>query len=325
MKTNLNIKFWALILYVQVGTTLSGMSNGVNFQDTSDLDISAIWYTSVFQNGGDDHPECRQEMSLISVQREEQIGGRMSQIIGVTEGGMYYPESELPLYRENKKLFFYEDNTWKLLYDFSAIAGDTVNYYLSKKANYYLRPYGVIPEIDFIIPDTCFSLVVNKVDTIITKSGLSVKRFMCTDLTYRICHKMDIIYENIGSLFGLFGEIGCWITPECITFPAGLQCYAESGQTFSFVNHDCSILNGTDDLGKKENFELRPNPTNGLLTIVGLQEAVTVNIFDLHGVLHKSMKSVQSSIDISELPLGMYLVQIEFDTIRKTLKLIKVE
>lgn len=326
MKTNLNIPFCASILYVLMSTTLSGMSRGINVQDTSDLDPSAIWYSSVFESGGDDYPECKQEISIISVQREEEIGGRMSQIIGVTEGGIYYPESELPLFRENKKLYFYEDNTWKLLYDFSAIAGDTVHYFLSKKVNFYLRPYGVIPEMDFMIPDTSFSLVINKVDTIITNSGLPIKRFQCTDLTgYRICHEMDIIYENIGSQFGLFGEVGCWIPPECISFPRGLQCYSESGQTFSFVNHDCSAIVATDDFDSYENLEIQPNPTNGALTIIGLQKDTEIKIYDIIGNLCKTMKTLNSSVSISDFSNGLYFVQPDLGNTKKTFKIIKIE
>ena len=250
----------------------------------------------------------------------------MSQIIGVTEGGIYYPESELPLYRENKKLYFYKDSTWKLLYDFSAIVGDTVHYFLSKKVNFYLRPYGVIQEIDFMIPDTTLSLVVNIVDTIITNSGLPIKRFKCTDLTgFRIGHAMNIIYENIGSKDGLFGEIGSWIGPECFQFPIGLQCYSESGQNFSFVNHDCATIVATDDIDFKENLEIRPNPTNGSLTIVGLQRDTEIKIFDLCGNLCKTIKTLNSSISISDLPNGLYFGRLHFGNIKKIFKIIKIE
>lgn len=326
MKINLNIPFYASILYVLMSTTLSGMTSGVNVQDTSDLDPSAVWFSAVWKGGGDDYPACEQEISIISVQREEEVGGRMSQIIGVTEGGIYYPESELPLYRENKKLYFYEDSTWKLLYDFSAVAGDTVHYFLSKKVNFYLRPYGVIPEMDFMLPDTSFSLVINKVDTIITNSGLPIKRFENIDLTgYRICHKMDIIYENIGSKNGLFGEVGCWILPECNKYPRGLQCYSESGQTFSFVNHDCSTIVATDDFDSNKNLEIRPNPTNGALTIIGLQKDTEIKIFDLNGRLCKCMISKNSRINISDLSNGFYFVQIAFENLIKTFKISKAE
>jgi hypothetical protein len=325
MKTKLSISFFATIFYVLFSSTLLGLKIEVNIQDTSDLDPSAIWHSAVWKDGSI-LPGCEQEISSISVQREEEIGGRMSQIIGVTEGGIYYPESELPLYRENKKLYFYEDSTWKLLYDFSAIGGDTVHYFLSKKVNFYLRPYGVIQEIDFMIPATSLSLVVNKVDTIITNSGLPIKRFKCTDLTgFRIGHAMNIIYENIGSKDGLFGEIGSWIGPECFQFPIGLQCYSESGQNFSFVNHDCATLVATDDFDSKENLQIRPNPTNGSLTIVGLQRDTEIKIFDLCGNLCKTIKTLNSSISISDLPNGLYFGRLDFGNIKKTFKIIKIE
>lgn len=309
-----------------MSTTLSGMSSGVNIQDTSDLDPTAVWYSSVFGLGGDDDLGCGQEISIISVQREQEIGGRMSQIIGVTEGGIYYPESELPLYRENKKLYFYEDSTWKLLYDFSAVAGDTVHYFISKKVNFYLRPYGVYEEMELTIPETGFSLMVNKVDTIITNAGLPIKRFRCTDLTgYKICHEMDIIYENIGSLFGMFGEVGCWIPPECNKFPKGLQCYSESGQTFSFVNHECSTIVATEDFDSNENLEIQPNPTSGEVTIIGLQKDCEIKIYNFYGHLCKTMETFNSSINISDLSNGLYFVQLDFGHIKKTFKIIKIE
>jgi len=326
MKSILSIPFFATIFYVLFSSTLLGLNIEVNIQDTSDLDPSAVWYTAIWKGGGDDWPACTQEISIISVQREEEVGGRMSQIIGVTEGGIYYPESELPLYRESKKMYFYEDNTWKLLYDFSAIVGDTVHYFLSKKVNFYLRPYGVIPEMDFMIPDTGLSLVVNKIDTIITNSGLPIKRFKCMDLTgYKIGHEMDVIYENIGSRDGLFGMIGIWTLPECTGGPKGLQCYSESGETFSFVDHDCATLVATDDFDSKENLQIRPNPTNGSLTIVGLQRDTEIKIFDLCGNLCKTIKTLNSSISISDLPNGLYFGRLDFGNIKKIFKIIKIE
>ncbi len=326
MKTKLSIPFFASIFYVLLSSPLFGFNIGVCMQDTSDLDPSATWYSTVWMYGGDDWPECKQEISIISVQREEEIGGRMSQIIGVTEGGIYYPESEIPLYRENGKLYFYENDEWKLLYDFSAMAGDTIHYFLSKKINFYLKLYGVRSEFFFEIPDTSLSLVVNKVDTIMTNSGLPIKRFKCTNLTgHRIGHEMDIIYENIGSINGFFGKIGFWILPECFIGPRGLQCYSESGQTFSFVDHDCATLVATDDFDSKENLQIRPNPTNGSLTIVGLQRDTEIKIFDLCGNLCKTIKTLNSSISISDLPNGLYFGQLDFGNIKKTFKIIKIE
>ena len=324
MKTKLSLPFFATIFYILYSTTLSAINREVNIQDTSDLDPSAVWYSSV-GNGGN-WPDCKNVLNIISVQREEEIGGRTSQIIGVTQDGLYYPESELALYRENKKMYFYEDNIWKLLYDFSAMTGDTVHYFLSKKINFYLRPYGLNLDIDFMIPDTSLSLVVNKVDTVITNSGLPIKRFRCTDVTrYMIDHEMDIIYENIGSINGFFGKIGFWIGPECFIGPRGLQCYSESGQTFSFVDHDCATLVATDDFDSKENLQIRPNPTNGSLTIVGLQRDTEIKIFNLCGNLCKTIKTLNSSISISDLPNGLYFGRLDFGNIKKTFKIIKIE
>jgi len=323
MKTKLSLPFFATIFYILYSTTLSAINREVNIQDTSDLDPSAVWYSSV-GNGGN-WPDCKYVLNIISVQREEEIGGRTSQIIGVTQDGLYYPESELALYRENKKMYFYEDNTWKLLYDFSAMTGDTVHYFLSKKINYYLRPYGLNLDIDFMIPDTSLSLVVNKVDTVITNSGLPIKRFRCTDVTrYMIDHEIDIIYENIGSKDGLFGMVGSFITEGCVP-NSHINCYLESGQTFSFVDHDCATIVATDDFDSKENLQIRPNPTNGSLTIVGLQKDTEIKIFDLNGRLCKSVISKNSRINISDLSNGFYFVQIAFENLIKTFKISKAE
>ncbi len=319
----MKMSFSQLFDFVGDMNTLVRINREVNIQDTSDLDPSAVWYSSV-GNGGN-WPDCKNVLNIISVQREEEIGGRTSQIIGVTQDGLYYPESELALYRENKKMYFYEDNIWKLLYDFSAMTGDTVHYFLSKKINFYLRPYGLNLDIDFMIPDTSLSLVVNKVDTVITNSGLPIKRFRCTDVTrYMIDHEMDIIYENIGSKDGLFGMIGSFITEGCVP-NSHINCYLESGQTFSFVDHDCATIVATDDFDSKENLQIRPNPTNGSLTIVGLQKDTEIKIFDLNGRLCKSMISKNSRINISDLSNGFYFVQIAFENLIKTFKISKAE
>ena len=57
------------------------------------------------------------------------------------------------------------------------------------------------------------------------------------------------------------------------------------------------------------NFKIYPNPTNGILTISGLQGEAHCTLFDVSGKLIFKNSSLES-INISEIPRGIYLLEV---------------
>lgn len=75
----------------------------------------------------------------------------------------------------------------------------------------------------------------------------------------------------------------------------------------------------------KEDFQIYPNPTNGALHISGIQEEVSVEIFDLLGRKVMSIDNVNNNqeFDVQSFSSGVYLVKVKGKHSRFTKKIIK--
>jgi hypothetical protein len=70
-------------------------------------------------------------------------------------------------------------------------------------------------------------------------------------------------------------------------------------------------------------FILFPNPTKNKLTIQGLTEIKSVDVLDYSGRIVKSVKYILNTIDVSDLPVGLYFIAInteKYNVIRKFIK-----
>jgi len=54
-----------------------------------------------------------------------------------------------------------------------------------------------------------------------------------------------------------------------------------------------------------------PNPTGGILYLTGLSQPAEVKIYSVQGMLLRSVQQVENSVDLSGLPPGAYLIQVE--------------
>ncbi len=88
---------------------------------------------------------------------------------------------------------------------------------------------------------------------------------------------------------------------------------------------DIRKITCTETVGTTENPDLAlsifPNPVHDVLTFRNLQGKQTISIYTLDGRRMKAMEVTgNQAIDISDLPIGLYLVKTE----RQTLKMIKL-
>jgi hypothetical protein len=104
--------------------------------DTTDMDSNTVWYSTSFK-GDFVEGDCSRTLTVIRVIRDTLIGERIARIIGVTSGNRYFKKNEIPFYEMDGKMYFYEEDSWWLLYDFTGKAGDTITYYISGKFPYY--------------------------------------------------------------------------------------------------------------------------------------------------------------------------------------------
>ncbi len=103
-----------------------------------------------------------------------------------------------------------------------------------------------------------------------------------------------------------------------VTFAANTQSHDfdvafNNGYQDIWVAHLSEHATSTDHPGEAPSMAMYPNPTSGVITIQGTEENMQLSLFDLQGSLIKSMYASEGTTDInlSDLPNGMYLMQVE--------------
>ncbi|MFA5814497.1 MAG: T9SS type A sorting domain-containing protein [Bacteroidales bacterium] len=66
---------------------------------------------------------------------------------------------------------------------------------------------------------------------------------------------------------------------------------------------------GTQDI-PADPIQIFPNPTTGILNLSGLAKPADVKIFSLQGMLIRTIHQVENTVDISDLPAGVYILNI---------------
>jgi hypothetical protein len=86
------------------------------------------------------------------------------------------------------------------------------------------------------------------------------------------------------------------------------------------------IVSSTKDVKPLQNiFKLYPNPSSGKVTIENLSSPTSISISDINGQIVKVVSNVESEINISDLPNGVYIFEICSNGIKERHKIIKVE
>ena len=77
---------------------------------------------------------------------------------------------------------------------------------------------------------------------------------------------------------------------------------------------DCDLFVGISEFDVKPNtITLSPNPTNGLVFILGKEQVKYIEIFALNGKLIEIKDNVQNQIDFSKYLSGIYFVKIQLE------------
>jgi len=90
---------------------------------------------------------------------------------------------------------------------------------------------------------------------------------------------------------------------------------------FQIAAYNANVV-GVEDINPNANIFLYPNPASSELHISGLQEVTNVSIFNMLGQKVLSTKT-QNMINVSDLSTGMYVVTIENNGVKKTMRFIK--
>jgi len=218
-------------------------------------------------------------------------------------------------YSDNDHVYWWVNNEFKVLYDFTVQVGDTVMTYEKVFGGDYegdCDPFGR-------------SLVTEAgVDTI---NGTALRWYIIEDFENSPVFFSGKIYERVGSMVYLFGMPGgCDIIYEEGRGP--LRCYSDDDFP-EYKNPgyqgECDFVVGIDEITNERNyFNFYPNPANDKLTIE-IKENVSINsisIFTLDGKLIKEtpFRDLNFDIDISGLQAGIYLIEVETEDGYRELK-----
>ncbi|MEZ4911869.1 MAG: T9SS type A sorting domain-containing protein [Saprospiraceae bacterium] len=273
------------------------------------LDSASTWYSSSYIDNFVDG-DCRLKIDVTKVVGDTMIQNRLCHIIGVFSDGVYIPESEIIVYDSDDKMYFFEDNDWKLIYDFTAKLGDTIQYSISKNFWYY-GVFNVPQTYDsLLIVEQSYQLVITHVDTVYSDEGKPLKRYATETLFNLTGHVMDTIIQYVGSKNKLFGSNGYFIPPECLsTFPS-LRCYSDSNLTMTFINEECNVLNFTSEITEND-ITFYPNPGSDAVAFIqpdSMHGNVRFTTYNLQGVkLFYGDVSQTNEIPTAHLNPGIYI------------------
>ncbi|MCZ2101316.1 MAG: T9SS type A sorting domain-containing protein [Chitinophagales bacterium] len=88
---------------------------------------------------------------------------------------------------------------------------------------------------------------------------------------------------------------------------------------------ELGVLTNVKDVTPTKKLALYPNPTTHEVNIDNLEAPATVTISNIHGQILKQMNNVENTINISDLPAGMYIFDFSNNMIDERHKVVKVE
>lgn len=190
----------------------------------------------------------------------------------------------------NKRVYFYPafGISEYLLYDFNLNIGDTTETYLS---------FGMEPTI------------VTAIDSVLI-SNVYHRRLKLNDC---ISPPLYII-EGMGSTFGLLSLWICW--EPIFEHISELVCFKQNDQTvYPNMSFNCELISSDNSINENtKNLQVFvfPNPAHDLITIKTSLIAFEIHLLNESGqiVLHKKAVTNESQLDISDLPIGQYTLEI---------------
>ena len=159
---------------------------------------------------------------------------------------------------ENKRVYYYKYNQFRLLYDFNLELGDTLHFFN--------------PEASAWDADTMTHLAV---DTIIQveQNGVKYKTYYFKDDPFAKWYLRNGVAELIGGTYWLFPSLTIGIDSE----PGGLRCYQDSAVYINLSPGDSTacdytwtnpIFSGTEELSLDIGFKIYPNPISSVSRFV---------------------------------------------------------
>lgn len=273
------------------------------FSQTEFAPIDAEWYFNHPNPGTNDY-------IVFESKKDSTIQGKNSRVIDVQLNGTKLVGQEY-IYQNGDSIFYYNPNynSFYLLYNFSAKAGDTILVHQGK-----FKPTKAFFSFQDSITD--FKYKILSVDSI-QMSGQWIKRQKVTSINnalwgFSIPDGKDYyILNKVGSEAYFFG-LQPGITPE--DKPLICRCYHDSNIEFKNPswNYDCDLISYSNNIKMSNNCRVYPNPFDNQLNIQMMESNGAIEIYDIRGlkIWGSGHHNGMVNINTSELDKGCYFLRV---------------
>lgn len=222
--------------------------------------------------------------------------------------------NEIFMKSDSNRVYLFEpsSNTFKLIYNFSAMPGDTIEMFTRD-----------------IYSDSTLTLVIDSVSTININGNILGVQYV-RPLYFGGYYDMSgIIIENIGWT-GFMFPLSTLADPP---YGGELRCFQNDsiGLYKPTAFDDCDYLvTGIEPLNNTNNFSIYPNPASEILNISIAKELdltnAKISLVDISGriILNQSINSTETTINIKHLPSGVYVLKLRLEDEISTFKKITI-
>jgi hypothetical protein len=230
----------------------------------------------------------------------------------------FFTESNI-IYNDNQSYYVWLNNTFELVYDFSAQVGDSFPSSAIVQYNFlqYNFPCTIaVKQVDSVFVNGQFVSIQHTYDYVIDTSliPLDIKEIQFTSLHLEnrlMNSRWGAMYIHYGFVPGIpylrKGQIPSHNGGE------SFRCYTDDVVTYNYPNwtRDCDYSSvGVDELDKSFQTTLFPNPTTTHFTLQSTQYIQHIQVFDLRGalVLEQNVQSTTHQVKLNEA--GTYIIHI---------------
>ena len=264
----------------------------------------AKWHFQNFSWGG-----SGSSYHTIEANRDTTINGNFCTILE-KDTGLIIPAAQLIIWEGNNKVYFFENNQFKLLFDFNLNAGDTLTYHIPVNYIHYNLICGVTnpdsSKTDRAIVDSTQNLIINSQ----TLKTLYTSPLSHNDTNYLQCD-LGQITERIGSTSGFLGHS----LMQCLGgSPSHFRCYSDNLINYKPVSEECDYATSINSYEINGSLSIFPNPTSSNFTINEIDNPYDLLIYNTVGqVIYKEndVATTNNVIDVAQFARGVLFVRIE--------------